>query len=631
MSNIERILQGGRGGPSTSPTASSTTSDHVRPSPSSTSPAVSGVAAPPPSPPSPPSPPTPVLPPPVKQQTPPSLQQSTSHSQQPQVESPRHASSPRQIGQAPQQPQSARHVGSPRQIGQQPQLHSPRQLGQQPQLHSPPRHAGNSPPQLRQQQHHHLQLQPHPQHHLHQPDPNPLSQPYRFADLDELQLLKPPQLNNVQGISDTAWVSAFDRNAYVAIRLKTKGTLSRALFYDLSQNKQNAVMGALRTKLAEYERDPAQHPEIDAGEHARLLEVLRHMEKYQRNTHSFPEATISRKRKQQEEGGESTPKYARRTKDQPGFSLDQSPIPHVARMVPVPLHAQSPGPLPPPMGGAHRLHDGSPAHGPTYYQAAPSGIGLPPIRQDLAPRTRSGGKQRGTSQQQSQVYAGASETARHRRSPQQQFHRQHSHPALPSAIIPAHAAVAHPQRYSHSPALRAIADHPQAGPDRIIRAPPPSSPADFEALSALVRELQYRCGAMGKDNEILQAEIATLRRDAFTVNAENEGLKSKLERSMDEVYQLKRLHYQQQQRGQQQQQPQASPRAGTASAAEDQKVPLGTRSPTSATTSDRLRTAVEHVISQRMGTAVDAFADVMRGALYDLGSELTHPSEADRP
>ncbi|KAJ3011413.1 hypothetical protein HKX48_006851 [Thoreauomyces humboldtii] len=97
------------------------------------------------------------------------------------------------------------------------------------------------------------------------------------ADFDDLPQLKPPQLNNVQDISDTAWVSPVDSHPYVRIRLKTKGTLCRADFHDLSPKKQQELIERLAAKKASTG---------DADDGERIGALLTYMEKHKRVIHA---------------------------------------------------------------------------------------------------------------------------------------------------------------------------------------------------------------------------------------------------------------------------------------------------------------------------------------------------------
>ena len=62
---------------------------------------------------------------------------------------------------------------------------------------------------------------------------------------DQLNLLKPPQLNNIQDLGDTVWISSKDGKPYVKIFLKTKNEYCRAEFSDLSARKQRDLIERL--------------------------------------------------------------------------------------------------------------------------------------------------------------------------------------------------------------------------------------------------------------------------------------------------------------------------------------------------------------------------------------------------
>ncbi|KAI9088798.1 hypothetical protein DFS34DRAFT_598206 [Phlyctochytrium arcticum] len=107
------------------------------------------------------------------------------------------------------------------------------------------------------------------------------SSPAHLMDLEDLPLLKPPQLNNVQDISDIAWFSPVDGHPYVRIRLKTKGTLCRADYHDLSPKKQQELIERLRARrLARDDEGRA----IPSTEEADMLSgLVAYMEKHRRS------------------------------------------------------------------------------------------------------------------------------------------------------------------------------------------------------------------------------------------------------------------------------------------------------------------------------------------------------------
>ncbi|KNC96045.1 uncharacterized protein SPPG_08640 [Spizellomyces punctatus DAOM BR117] len=107
-----------------------------------------------------------------------------------------------------------------------------------------------------------------------------MQSPATLSELEELPLLKPPQLNNVQDISDIAWFSHIDGHPYVQIRLKTKGTLCRADFHDLSPKKQQELIERLRARRTA--RDDDGHPAVSEDEADRLLGLVAYMEKHKR-------------------------------------------------------------------------------------------------------------------------------------------------------------------------------------------------------------------------------------------------------------------------------------------------------------------------------------------------------------
>ncbi|TPX64085.1 hypothetical protein SpCBS45565_g06167 [Spizellomyces sp. 'palustris'] len=107
-----------------------------------------------------------------------------------------------------------------------------------------------------------------------------MQSPATLSELEELPLLKPPQLNNVQDISDIAWFSHIDGHPYVQIRLKTKGTLCRADFHDLSPKKQQELIERLRARRTA--RDDDGNPAVSEEEADRLLGLVAYMEKHKR-------------------------------------------------------------------------------------------------------------------------------------------------------------------------------------------------------------------------------------------------------------------------------------------------------------------------------------------------------------
>ncbi|KAJ3002859.1 hypothetical protein HKX48_002071, partial [Thoreauomyces humboldtii] len=102
------------------------------------------------------------------------------------------------------------------------------------------------------------------------------------TDLDDLPQLKPPQLNNVQDISDTAWVSSLDNHPYVRIRLKTKGTLCKADFHDLSPKKQQELIDRLIAKRNGQSDHQDERTVLSDDEYERLGSLIAYMEKHKR-------------------------------------------------------------------------------------------------------------------------------------------------------------------------------------------------------------------------------------------------------------------------------------------------------------------------------------------------------------
>ncbi|TPX70389.1 hypothetical protein SpCBS45565_g01828 [Spizellomyces sp. 'palustris'] len=116
------------------------------------------------------------------------------------------------------------------------------------------------------------------------PSPSTRIAPYS-ADFDRLPLLRPPQLNNVQDVSTVAWFSTQDGKPYVRIRLRTKGTVCRACFHDLSPRKQQDLIDRLRAKReGRLSLRPGAPPAAPPGEEEseRLLQLIIYMEKHKR-------------------------------------------------------------------------------------------------------------------------------------------------------------------------------------------------------------------------------------------------------------------------------------------------------------------------------------------------------------
>ncbi|KAJ3140145.1 hypothetical protein HDU90_008369 [Geranomyces variabilis] len=90
------------------------------------------------------------------------------------------------------------------------------------------------------------------------------------TDLDDLPILKIPQLNNVHITSEKVWFSPQDGHPYIRIRLKTQGTFCRANFHDLSLAKQQDVIYGL---LKRVQADGLSESEVDG-----LNQLISYME-----------------------------------------------------------------------------------------------------------------------------------------------------------------------------------------------------------------------------------------------------------------------------------------------------------------------------------------------------------------
>ncbi|KAI9007152.1 hypothetical protein BC832DRAFT_591750 [Gaertneriomyces semiglobifer] len=139
-----------------------------------------------------------------------------------------------------------------------------------------------------------------------------------FEEFDRLPLLRPPQLNNVQDVSSVAWFSARDGKPYVRIKLRTKGTVCRACFHDLSPRKQQDLIDRLRAKREGRPTggSTGAAPELPNEEESeRLLQLIIYMNKYKR-TQSVSIGGKPSADKLQEDGDEnSTPQSPRERPD----------------------------------------------------------------------------------------------------------------------------------------------------------------------------------------------------------------------------------------------------------------------------------------------------------------------------
>ncbi|KAJ3161527.1 hypothetical protein HDU88_007332 [Geranomyces variabilis] len=88
--------------------------------------------------------------------------------------------------------------------------------------------------------------------------------------LDDLPLLKIPQLNNVHITSEEVWFSPQDGHPYIRINLKTQGTFCRASFHDLSSGKQQDVIDGLIKRV--------QADELSESEVNGLNQLISYME-----------------------------------------------------------------------------------------------------------------------------------------------------------------------------------------------------------------------------------------------------------------------------------------------------------------------------------------------------------------
>jgi hypothetical protein len=105
------------------------------------------------------------------------------------------------------------------------------------------------------------------------------------SENDRLPLLHPPQLNNVQDLGDTLWVSTLDDRPYVKVFLKTRNQYFRAEFADLSARKQKDLLD----KLA-YHRHQQSLSEATAQDAKTTEELIRALEKFKR-----PMTSVERK------------------------------------------------------------------------------------------------------------------------------------------------------------------------------------------------------------------------------------------------------------------------------------------------------------------------------------------------
>ncbi|KAI8906499.1 hypothetical protein DFJ77DRAFT_514284 [Powellomyces hirtus] len=310
------------------------------------------------------------------------------------------------------------------------------------------------------------------------PPPSPPHQPpRRFSnrrtlspstpvELDELPQLRPPQLNNVQDVSDTAWFSATDGHPYVRIRLKTKGTLCRADFHDLSPKKQQELIDRLNAKrFAAYDETGSSVSEQEAE---RLRDLVKYMEKHKRPLH----VTVKRAHTDQDSNdGSIQPRkrLASPTAFKAPFAGHHGNFPGVAYHQPPPSHTSHghsyyPHPTPQPYPQNHQPHS---AH---QHPAPPP----PPHLQ---------------------------EHARSNSIPHQQYHHQ---PPPPPPLPPPHFPNHHVLRLSPRPPSGAGPGHAPMGNDR--------TEEEMQHQARYIRDLQETCSHLRTENQHLQSEVLTLRR-----------------------------------------------------------------------------------------------------------------------
>ncbi|KAJ3144430.1 hypothetical protein HDU89_008256 [Geranomyces variabilis] len=105
------------------------------------------------------------------------------------------------------------------------------------------------------------------------------------TNLDDLPILKIPQLNNVHITSEKVWFSPLDGHPYIRIKLKTQGTFCRANFHDLSLAKQQDVIDGL---LQRVQADGLSESEVND-----LNQLISYMETNRRQSLSGSRARLS--------------------------------------------------------------------------------------------------------------------------------------------------------------------------------------------------------------------------------------------------------------------------------------------------------------------------------------------------
>ncbi|KAJ3143718.1 hypothetical protein HDU90_000483 [Geranomyces variabilis] len=387
------------------------------------------------------------------------------------------------------------------------------------------------------------------------------------AGLNELPLLKPPQLNNVQAVSDTVWFSDHDGHPYVRIRLKTKGTLCRADWHDLSPKKQQECIDRLTANMHACAASDSDR------EAARLRELITYMDRHKRPL-MLP-ASAKRGAPVDEEIADGSSSVSRKRIASPAaaaaaahavnsaigstssFGSGPGPaLPVVSGAAAIVLStAGPPYHLPPPRSSQstqshYSLYHGQPAEPPTqlmaphpqFAQPDPPAMGHPPPPRP-PPLVGGGafsayGAQAQQSQQQQQQHP-------HHHQPSYN-HSQQQHPPPPPAHPSQMHHFAHPAPYSHH---YSYSDSPHAHhqlppphpsqytqqPQQQQQPPPPQHPqqqqpaGDDPYTSRVVRDLQDACVQLRFENRDLRQEVASLHHEVHVTRQQAEMYKRRWE------------------------------------------------------------------------------------------------------